>query len=78
MVQHDSTHIHTPLTGSQAAALLRQGSLGAELVRRAESLTANARSEFSVPGNDQASGLRRAMAAPMRLIPPSDPSGDAA
>ncbi|HED52938.1 MAG TPA: hypothetical protein ENJ00_01895 [Phycisphaerales bacterium] len=78
MAHPDFTDSHQALTGSQAASLLTQGRLGAVLVRRAETLAAKARQEHFGHPDDQAARLRRAVAAPMRLIPPVDPSGDAA
>jgi len=64
MVQSAETSHYGRLRGSQAAALLAQGTLGAELIARAEALAQEARPEVRRILPDQAEALRCAVGAP--------------
>jgi len=64
MVQSAESQYLSRLRGSQAAALLTQGKLGAELIARAERLAAEAKSRPSRVLPDQAEALRCAVNAP--------------
>ena len=64
MVQSADTTYLGRLRGSQAAALLSQGKLGAELIARADRLAHEARPETRRIMPDQAEALRCAVNAP--------------
>ncbi len=64
MVQSGSTRHLGRLRGSQAAALLAQGTLGAELIARAEAMASQAQPEVRRILPDQAEALRCAVNAP--------------
>lgn len=64
MVQSAESGYIGRLRGSQAAALLAQGTLGAELIARAEAMAREARPEVRRIVPDQAEALRCAVSAP--------------